>query len=85
MSASPITGHGRIRRSAIFVLAALGVETLSLGWRHPLSVYFFLIAGGLCAVLAILSFLLSFVSRSAESEYWQPVDDEEREDRAAEG
>ena len=39
------TNHGRIRRSALFMLLALAVEVLSMFWRHPLSFYCFVAAG----------------------------------------
>ena len=80
-----VSSQGRIRRSAIFMLLALVAETLSMYWRHPLSFYFFLIAGGVFALLGTIAFLLSFVSPQVESETWAPLASVERPRRAKHG
>lgn len=82
MSASrSMTNHGRIRRSALLMLAALTAEVVSLQWRHPLSVYIFGAIATLLAFLSVVSLLLSLVSRPADTEVVESVepDDEERE------
>lgn len=82
MSASrSMTNHGRIRRSALLMLAALTAEVVSLQWRHPLSVYIFGAIAALLALLSVVSLLLSLVSRPADTEVVESVepDDEERE------
>jgi hypothetical protein len=77
-----MTNHGRIRRSALLMLAALAAEVVSLQWRHPLSVYVLGAAGALLVLLSIASMLLSLVSRPAEMEVLEPAesDDEDRRD-----
>ena len=77
------TNHGRIRRSALFMLLALAVEVLSMFWRHPLSFYCFVAAGSVLGILGIVSFLLSFVSPPAEAEGLRPVEVDADERRAA--
>lgn len=77
-----MTNHGRIRRSALLMLAALAAEVVSLQWKHPLSVYVFGAAGALLALLSIASLLLSLVSRPADMEVLEPVESD-GEDRGA--
>lgn len=75
-----MTNHGRIRRSALFMLGALAAEVVSLVWRHPLSVYVF---GAVCALLALFSvasLLLSLVSRPAETEHSEPAESDDESD-----
>ena len=62
-----ITNEGRIRRAALLMLLALAAEALSVYWRHPLSLYIFMAVGSIFCFLAIVSFLLSFVSPRARS------------------
>jgi hypothetical protein len=62
---APMTSEGQLRRAALFMLLGLGFEWLSLAWEHPLSFYVFAVGGGLCALMAVGSFLLSFISPSA--------------------
>ena len=78
-----ITNHGRIRRSALLMLAALAAEVVSLQWRHPLSVYIFGAVGALLAVLSIASLLLSLVSRPAEMEVVEPVESDDEDEQSA--
>jgi hypothetical protein len=78
-----ITSYGRIRRSAFFMLLALGAEALSMLWDHPLSFYFFAAAGGLFALLSAASFLLSWFAPQAKS--WAPITSIEESKEAASG
>jgi hypothetical protein len=81
-----ITNEGRIRRAALLMLLALAAEALSVYWRHPLSLYIFMAAGSIFCFLAIVSFLLSFVSPPARSRVRESSDDAEVLPRqAAEG
>jgi len=77
-----MTNHGRIRRSALLMLAALAAEVVSLQWRHPLSVYVFGAIAALLALLSIASLLLSLVSRPADVEVVER-DESDDEDRGA--
>jgi hypothetical protein len=82
----PIASEGRIRRAAVLMLLALAVEASSMYWRHPLSFYYFIAAGGLLAVLGTLSFLHSMVSSSeARPDSWASVVDTLEESRQAAG
>ncbi len=78
-----VTSYGRIRRSAFFMLLALGAEALSTLWRHPLSFYFFVAVGSLCLLLAAASFLLSWFAPHAKS--WAPITPIEESKEAANG
>jgi hypothetical protein len=60
MPRSPI--ERTIRRSAILILLAFGVEALSLLWKSPLAFFVFMIVSGLLALLGIASYLLSLVA-----------------------
>jgi hypothetical protein len=81
-----ITNEGRIRRAALLMLLALATEALSVYWRHPLSLYILMAAGSIFCFLAIVSFLLSFVSPPARSRVRESSDDAEVLPRqAAEG
>jgi hypothetical protein len=79
-----ITNEGRLRMAALFMLLMLGVELLSLAWKHPLSFYLFTLAGGVFALLAIGSFLRSLVSPAATRGSRRPLDVvEEQEEEVA--
>jgi hypothetical protein len=83
-----VTSYGRIRRAAFFMLLALGAETLSTFWHHPLSFYFFLASAGLLLLLAGGSFLLSWFSPHAKPESWAaitPIEETEETKKAASG
>ena len=80
-----MTNHGRIRRSALLMLAALAAEVVSLEWRHPLSVYVCGTVGALLAVLSIVSLLLSLVSRPAEMEVLERSESDDEDRGAATG
>jgi len=80
-----ITSYGRIRRSAFFMLLALGTEALSTHWRHPLSFYVFLATGGIFVLLAAGSFLLSWFAPRAKPESWAPITSIEESKEAANG
>ncbi|HSQ60789.1 MAG TPA: hypothetical protein VLT84_10215 [Acidobacteriota bacterium] len=80
-----VTNHGRIRRSALFMLAALAAEVVSLRWTHPLSFYVFGLVGALLVLSSVVSLLLSLVSRPAEMEILRRVESEDEERRAAAG
>jgi uncharacterized membrane protein len=80
-----MTNHGRIRRSALFMLAALVAEVVSLRWTHPLSFYVFGAVGALLVLLSIASLVLSLVSRPAEMEILRRAESDEEERRAAAG
>jgi hypothetical protein len=68
----PITNEGRLRRAAFFMLLALGIESISLYWRHPLSIYLFAAGWGLCALLGVGSFLRALISPSVKRGSWAP-------------
>lgn len=78
-----VTNHGRIRRAAVFMLLALGAETASLAWKHPLSLYVFGAVGALMALLSAASLALSLVSRPAEMELVPGAGADDGERRAA--
>ena len=78
-----ITNHGRIRRSALLMLAALAAEVGSLQWRHPLSVYVFGTVAALLALLSIVSLLLSLVSRPADVEVVERVESDDEDKQSA--
>ena len=78
-----MTNHGRIRRSALLMLAVLVAEVVSLQWRHPLSVYVFGTVAALLALLSIASLLLSLVSRPAGMEIVEPAKSEDEDRRAS--
>lgn len=80
-----MTNHGRIRRSALLMLAALAAEVVSLQWRHPLSVYVFGAAAALLVLLSLASLLLSLVSRPAEMEVLESAESDDDRDQAASG
>jgi len=80
-----MTNHDQVRRSALFMLGALGAEVVSLAWRHPLSVYVFGVTGSLLVLFSIASLLLSLVSRPAESEHPEPVESDDEQRRVAAG
>jgi hypothetical protein len=68
----PITNEGRLRRAAFFMLLGLGIESISLYWRHPLSIYLFAAGFGLCALLGVGSFLRALISPPAKRGSWAP-------------
>jgi hypothetical protein len=68
----PITSEGRLRRAAFFMLLGLGIESISLYWRHPLSIYLFAAGWGLCALLGVGSFLRALISPPAKRGSWAP-------------
>ncbi|HKQ19562.1 MAG TPA: hypothetical protein VJW75_07420 [Candidatus Eisenbacteria bacterium] len=78
-----ITNHGRIRRSALLMLAALAAEVGSLQWRHPLSVYVFGAIAALFALLSIVSLLLSLISRPAEVKVVEQVESDDEDEQSA--
>lgn len=79
----PVTNHGRIRRSALFMLLALAAEAASLAWRHPLSIYVFGAVGALLVLLCVASLLLSLVSPPAEADRPESAESDDEERRAA--
>lgn len=78
-----MTNHGRIRRCALLMLAALTAEVVSLQWRHPLSVYVFGAIAALLALLSIASLLLSLASRPAEMEVVERVESDGEDQQSA--
>jgi hypothetical protein len=80
-----VTNHGRIRRAALFMLAALAAEVASLRWTHPLSFYVFGVVGALLVLLSVASLLLALVSRPAEMDLVRRVESKDEERRVAAG
>jgi hypothetical protein len=68
----PITNEGRLRRAACFMLLGLGIEAITLQWRHPLSIYVFVAGWGVCGLLGVGSFLRALISPSAKRGSWAP-------------
>jgi hypothetical protein len=52
----------RLQLSSALVLAGLGVQAGSLGWRHPTAFIVFMLGGGLLLAAGVLLFLWSVVS-----------------------
>ena len=78
-----MTREARIRRAALFLLLALGLEALSLVWRHPLAPLLFVGGGGFLALLGILSFLGALLAPSERRADFGSFDSEDEERRAS--
>ena len=80
-----VTRGGRIRRAAFFMLLALAAEALSVHWHHPLSFYLFVAVGGVLSLLAVVSFLMSWISPHSKPESWGSVTSIDDSKEAANG
>ena len=58
--------QGRVRISAVLVMAGLVVEIASLTWRHPTAFLVFVGVGGLLMAAGMVWFLLSIATRGGE-------------------
>ena len=80
-----MTREARVRRAAAYLLVGLGVEALSLYWRHPLSLPIFLGLGALLGGIGAASFLLAMVSPPSDPRVVEIDDLEEVSRREAVG